>query len=408
MVTEESADRWPFSTAGPPLTTRSFDPDGRSSTTAFVEPAAEALDADPLALPALNDRIDPDSVDRLLATFPPGPKAGVRVAVEASWKGVSVLVRDDGRVTVYRGGSEPNQLEATTTVEHDWSGHDPLLWSIGRAVAADSDGTHTEVAESLVQWVDADAIDRLLRPLADGTERTGGRLLLSLDGYEVAVHGDGSIAVEPTLSVLKRSGATLLLAGSVPERSLDRAAATLLGNSEDGCAPVFVHHGRDLETAQRRLSMAGLTTSEGTVLDHSSTARAATASDGDGAVDFGPEVVPVAGGVQALPGAVRETIEAAEPVSPGTLRVSVDSVRAMLDSNGFEETRDVLESICRTVHERRGIGHFVLPTDPDDEEVASLVPSFDAVVELRMGDVGVEQRWRLTGTGHETEWFSVG
>lgn len=409
MADEYLGGRWPFATNGRPLTGTSVSSDADPPTVAFVSAAAEALESDPLALPTLNARIDPDWVDPLVAALPTSSPEGVRVAVEVSFEDISVLLRDDGRVEVYPDGREPNQLEPSIAVEHDWSSADSLLWVIGKAVATAAEERPTDVSKRLAERIDGDAINRLLRPRGGGSERSDSRLILSVNGYEAAIDPDGSITVESSLAVLKRSGAAVLVVGSIPEQGFDHASATLLGDPDKARSPLFVLHGRDLETARRRLSIAGMSPSKSTVLEHRAHARAtsAAATESDQPSNQGPEVVPVSGGMQTLSETVRKTIGDTASVPPGELRICVDSLSSMIDSTDLETTRDWIEPICRTVREHRGIGHFLLPVDADSEDVEALAPSFDAVVELRTGDVGGEQRWRLTGTGHETSWFPV-
>lgn len=374
----------------------------------MVSAATEVSGSDPLALPPLNDRIDPDYLDTLLSESPT-PGDGVRVAVEVSFDDVSVLLRDDGCVAVYSDGEEPNQLDRLITVDHDWSTADSLLSTIGEAVATASEDRPTDLRDRLFERLDSDVVDRLLRPDITGIERSDSRLLLSIDGYEVVIDPDGSVAVEPSLAVHKRSGAAFLLVGSVPERGFDRATATLLGDPDEPRSPMFVLHGRNRETATRRLSMTGISPTASTVIEHHAPARAASTASADvpDSTDRGPDVVPVSGGTRDLLETARGTIEDATFHSPGELRLSVDSLGSMIDSSGLETTRDAVESVCRTVREQRGLGCFLLPGSPDDERVERLTPLFDAVIELRTEGDGVNQRWRLVGTGHETSWFPL-
>lgn len=155
--------------------------------------------------------------------------------------------------------------------------------------------------------------------------------------------------------------------------------------------------------------MAGISPSESVVLQHRAKARAASAAatEESPSIPETPEIVPVSGGVQALSDTVRKTVGDTAGVASGELRVCVDSLDSMIDSSGLETTRGGIESICRTVREHRGIGHFLMPGDADSERIETLAPLFDAVIELRTGDTGLEQRWRLLGTDHETAWFPI-
>ncbi|WP_225333646.1 DUF7504 family protein [Halomicrobium urmianum] len=372
---------------------------------AVLNAAADALDTDALELPTLNDRVDPDYLARILDATT--ADAGVRVAIEVSFHDVRVLLTDDGCVAVYPD-DEADDLRPTATADHDWTASGSLLDTVADAVAT-ADGADAVSTEDLLRRVDPEAIDRVVRPMAGGTERADSRLLLSVDGYEVTVTPDGRVAVEPSLSALERAGAALLVVGSVPEREFDRAAAALLGGPDEERWPVFVLHGRGVETANRRLSMADASPGTATVLDHRARARSgATAATGNGgSSDPLPSVIPVAEEMDALPDAVRETVGGPETTTPGELRLCVDSLGSMIEASGADAVRDALEPVCRTVREHRGVGQFLLPVGADDDAVRRLAPSFDAVVTLRTGDDGAEQRWRLTGTGHETSWFPV-
>jgi hypothetical protein len=422
MENDDLNCRWPFPTNGGPQTTSSVEPGSGQAVAALVVPAAELLDVDPSVLAPLYDRVDPDAVNRLLEFFPSGTSDGVRLAIEASWEGVSVLVRDDGTVTTHRPTETPGQLHSLVEREHDWSGSVSLLWSVSRAIVAARDGvTETvplnaihEVVETLLEYIDANAFDRVLRPSRSG-ESASGRLFLSVDGYEMTITSDGVIAIEPSLSVLERAGSALLVVGSVPESGFDRTAAALLGSPERDRTSVFVYHGQDVTTARHRLSMAGYNPASGTVFDcQKATARATATTAGETdptdqhpAEAATPTVVPLPGGLETIPDAVRDTVAAGGPFEPSQLRVEIDSVHSMLASTSLEMTSKTLGELGRVVRDHQGIGYCHYPVSPDDDSVTSITPLFDGVVELRVGEVDLEQRWRLTATGHETAWFPL-
>ncbi len=410
MNSGEEGYRWPFYTAQKPLTSRTFDPETEQASTVCVGSAAKASNTDPLDLATLNDRIDPDCTDQVFDRVSAGPPNGVRVALEVSWQENTVLLLDDGHVEVYPTEQNPDLNNLSAAVNHSWSDSAPLHWSIGQAVANSSDQTATQVIESLIEKIDADSINRLLRPRPNNVTRSNSRLFISINGYEVVIHPDGSIIVEPSLTGLKRSGGTLLVVGSVPEQELDRAASTLLGQPGATRSPTFVLHGQDIDTVRRRLSLAGFSPSEGTVIEHQTTARSASKAD-TGTPQFSGtdlDIVTISGELTSLCEAVRETVASHQPDSPDQLRVSVDSVRSILRSSSIRTAYDALEQMVQTVREKQGIGHFLFPVDADRDEVETFAPLFDAVVELRMNNVNLEQRWTLTGTGHRTTWFPIG
>lgn len=410
MSTGPLGEQWPFNVKNDLLLETTYDPNAGPVVSSFCGPAAGVLDTDPRTLPPLNERVDPEYVDTFVDGGTSGSPEDVRVALEISLEGIAVLLCDDGRVRVYPDEQKPHQLDSSATVEHDWSSPENLLWSIGRAIAAEFDEDPIDVGERLIKQLNVNALDRLLRPRSDGTERSNSRLLLSVYGYEVIVGPDGAITVEPSLAVLKRSGAALLVVGSLPEQGFDRAVSTLLGEPEEARSPLFLLHGQDLNTASRRLSMAGIAPSAATIVEHRAHARAASTETVKHTQPGGttqPKVVSVSDDIQALPEVVRETIEDDRSIALGELRLSVDSLSSMVDSTDLETAIGVIEPLCHLIRTHQGVGTFLLPVDADSDLVEALAPLFDTVVEVRPGDGNVEQRWWLTGTGHRTVWFPL-
>ncbi|NKE35549.1 hypothetical protein GWG54_06905 [Natronococcus sp. JC468] len=63
------------------------------------------------------------------------------------------------------------------------------------AEIADTDVSQGEF--SLYDSIDPDALDRIFRPKADGTERTGGHIAFAALEHEVYVYADGDIVIYP-------------------------------------------------------------------------------------------------------------------------------------------------------------------------------------------------------------------
>lgn len=89
------------------------------------------------------------------------------------------------------GGRDPSAPADEYHAMHDWSGDEPLSFSVVRAVSMLA-GEEPEALQPLYEVIDPDALDSLF------TDRAGrnGTLSFSLDGYDVTIHADGSIVVE--------------------------------------------------------------------------------------------------------------------------------------------------------------------------------------------------------------------
>lgn len=79
--------------------------------------------------------------------------------------------------------------------EYDWETVESVGSLVVETVAEFADVSPTEL-EQLYARIDADALDRLFRPVADGASRTGGKVEFPFDDYFVSVHADGRVVVE--------------------------------------------------------------------------------------------------------------------------------------------------------------------------------------------------------------------
>ena len=78
--------------------------------------------------------------------------------------------------------------------EYDWGKVESVGSLVVETVAEFSGKSPTEL-ERLYTRIDTDALDKLFRPVADGSSRTGGRVAFPFDEYVVSVHADGRIVV---------------------------------------------------------------------------------------------------------------------------------------------------------------------------------------------------------------------
>ncbi|AGB39211.1 HalOD1 output domain-containing protein [Natronococcus occultus] len=72
-----------------------------------------------------------------------------------------------------------------------------LTATIVHALAEIADTDVSQGEFSLYDSIDPDALDRIFRPKADGTERTGGHIAFTALEHEVYVYADGEIIIYP-------------------------------------------------------------------------------------------------------------------------------------------------------------------------------------------------------------------
>ncbi len=398
---------WPYTISGDRLLEEQLGGDGPSAgiTVGVVLTAAEAFDVDPTDLPTLNDRVDPDAIDELVVDA--DPPDGVRLGVAVSFPDGTVIVGDDGRMSVVGTDLDAAPLEGHL-FQHDWVSPEPLSTSLADAIATVTDREAEQVYEQLSTAFDVDALDRVLKPRGDGSLREGGRMVLSIDGYEVTVDAGGRIGIESTLAPLKRAGSTILVVGDVPERIVERASATLLGDPAVNRRALFGFYGRNASSADRRLEIAGFPAEQSVVLDGGEATRSATAAT-QRPLDTGPPVERIGDDFESLCDAMTDRIASFDDgVDAADVRVCVDTIEPVVAGDGPDDVVDVLEPFCAAVRDASAITHVVLQRASDDRAVRSLEPLFDAVIELRPGNGSPEQRWRLPETGYDTGWFALG
>jgi hypothetical protein len=82
----------------------------------------------------------------------------------------------------------------TFSTIHDWGDDTPISTVIVRLVAELEDVGPTDL-DPLHDFVDPDALDRLVAPKRDGTPRTGAHVSFRFEGYHVTVRGDGEVVL---------------------------------------------------------------------------------------------------------------------------------------------------------------------------------------------------------------------
>jgi hypothetical protein len=217
-------------------------------------------------------------------------------------------------------------------------------------------------------------------------------------------HGAGvpdSTTFAQRLEELKREGANLLLVGDTSRGAHTAASRRLLEGAEDGHRYVFVF-----------AEGADLCTSLPDHADPATTRVVVQAADGPGASGWTADLEEVRveeADPSALASATVETVDALhdDAADPGDLRVCFDSITSLVRDNDSEDVFRTLHLVTTRVRQVKGLGHFHLRIDRDEDYVRLLEPVFDAVVELREAESGPEQRWHLRDSEVVSDWIEL-
>lgn len=208
------------------------------------------------------------------------------------------------------------------------------------------------------------------------------------------------------LAQLKRNGSNILLVGAAGDAQ-HGACDRLLG--DEGESPrerLFVFTG-DADGVDDRIPQT-----DTTVIEYESKTRsAATAATPSSGVSPDParyrnvEGLPALG--REMHTAITEATRRPGGLEPAQLRVCVDSLRPLLEERDEESVFRFLHGVTREIKQARGMGHFHLPVSYDDSTVRTLIPLFDAVIEVRTRGDAPEQRWHLREAGLVTDWLPL-
>jgi hypothetical protein len=100
--------------------------------------------------------------------------------------------------------------------------------------------------------------------------------------------------------------------------------------------------------------------------------------------------------------------DSASGLSPAELRVSIDSIEGLLETNDHTTVTQFLRTMMALVRGVNGIGHVHLPVPDDSRTVDRLSPLFDARIELRRRDrLVAEQRWHMLIGDSTTPWAKL-
>lgn len=319
-----------------------------------------------------------------------------------------IFDRRSQRITKYMNEDGPPDERGVYRVQHDLTGPQSLSTTVTVAVADVAGVEPSDIPEQLYDVVDPEALDKLFEPRDDGVARRGGRLSFSLYGHHVTIRGDGTITVQPGLARIKQLGGNLLVVGTVPDSVIDAASVPLLGEMPRERVRLFALHDRSISTARSRLAMADGIGSNAHIVDYHAGARSAASQSSASNV---PTIERVDGDVDDFRSTIAETIDRLDESRggfvPAELRFCFDSLRPLAENYDDAEVDAFLDPVCERIKDVSGMGHYVLPIERDSPQVRAIEDKFDAIIELRAGDSGPEQRWHLQETNYTTEWFDL-
>ena len=247
-------------------------------------------------------------------------------------------------------------------------------------------------------------------PNSDDQSSESGRFEEDLESFTQLLHK------------LKSHGCSVLLAGDVPRELFTEASAKLLGADDERRYRVLAVTDATADSVAERLPDPEVTprplTQTTHVLNHAGTLRSITAATSTrtppklAGVTETRVVDPELEGLQnALFDAIDDFALGSGRVSPGDVRVGIDSLEPLIEFYGTEQVRDCLDAIGRYVRTHDAMAHFVLPEPYESETTSELAAEVDAVVELRLADSAddrtAEQRWLVPNRDIRTDWIPL-
>ncbi|WP_157971639.1 DUF7504 family protein [Halorussus litoreus] len=105
--------------------------------------------------------------------------------------------------------------------------------------------------------------------------------------------------------------------------------------------------------------------------------------------------------------AVASFEDEAGDLSPGELRLCVDSLTPLVLDYDDQLVDRFLADLIGIVESAGGMAHYHLPADYNSEVVQRVEPLFDAAVEVRRSEARVEQHWHLSDPDFSTGWLPL-
>lgn len=218
------------------------------------------------------------------------------------------------------------------------------------------------------------------------------------------VRGDAR-AFTRRLDELKEAGSVLLVTG---ENASARSAvsAQLLGDHGSKRYPVFALLGRDRSVVADRFQ-AATSVGDEQIIEYEFN-RSAARSTGGSADQPARRLESLTTLLEEVTAAVEAVVTRTdEPLSPGELRVCVDSMTPAVDGFERQAVESFVADLRTTVRGYGGLAHVLLPLTGRFHGYDWIEEAFDGVVEARTVGGLSQERWRLPSDGLVTDWFAV-
>jgi hypothetical protein len=214
---------------------------------------------------------------------------------------------------------------------------------------------------------------------------------------------------DEVLAHLKQNGCNLLVTGEVAAEVSDAATRRFMGAPYEDRKRVLALADAATDRVDRRLpGGCGRDDPDVRVVARRNDARSAAAT-APGRSAPADRVVEsdLRSFREAICDAVAAYDHATDGLDPAQLRLSVDSLRLLLDYADRDEVERFLRGVTALVAGVDGMAHYHLPV-ADDDVVAALTPLFDARIELRRrGRFAPEQRWHVPAFDERTDWVRL-
>lgn len=241
-------------------------------------------------------------------------------------------------------------------------------------------------------------------------------------GESGSARGETAVSFAHALAELKERGSALLVVGTVPDEMYAAASRQMLGDpgAERSRRRLLVYSQPDRERAVERLRTTGPIEPEYARLIACTASARSTSAASPPATGSAPgpdrPALPkehvVGDSLSDLGVAISDTIEqfdaTARGLEPAELRLAFDCLPTLLSRHDTETVFRFLHILATEVRSVDGIAHVHLPRERSDDVVRTMVPLFDAVVELAVDDGALRQRWDFRDRSLISDWLPVG
>lgn len=208
-------------------------------------------------------------------------------------------------------------------------------------------------------------------------------------------------SVTSALARLKREGSNLLVVGATDGTVHATICDRLLGDSTGDRRRAFV--------TTEQGGCVPITPSSDTVIRYDSRTRSAAAASTPSADPTLPSdrVTSLSGLGSGIVDAIESIDKEVDGLDPAEFRLCIDSLGPLLEEYAERDLFRFLHAVTNEVQAVSGMAHYHLPVDYETDAVRTLAPLFDAVIEIRAGPDGPQQRWHLRRINATTEWLRL-